>query len=65
MEDPKAYWCFTHQRVEPVDWAPHPDHLRIGPMTLVEAQAWPGACPPWRGPVLPLADDPEHMLEVA
>jgi hypothetical protein len=64
MPDVQAYWCFSHQAVEPADWAPHPDHLRVGPMSVTAAREWPDACPAWRGPVLELDSDPEPELQV-
>lgn len=55
--DHQAYFCFTHQAVEPLSWLPHPDHLRVGPMTLAEAERWRDQpTTPWAAPVLPLEE---------
>jgi hypothetical protein len=54
---PHFYWCYTHQTVEPLSWTPHPDHLRVGPMTAAAADGWAAGCSPWRGEVLPLEAD--------
>lgn len=52
--DARAYWCYTHQQVEPVSWLPHPDHKRVGPMTRADAHSWREGATPWAAEVLPL-----------
>jgi hypothetical protein len=51
-----AYWCYTHQRVEPLTWERHPDHLRVGPMTRHEAERWRETIVPWAGRIVALDD---------
>ena len=55
--DEPAYWCYSHQRIEPLHWLPHPDHLRIGPMRAAEARRWRDeVVTPWAREVLPLEE---------
>ena len=58
MHDPDepSYWCYTHQQVEPITWAPHPDHLRVGPMRRADAEGWRTDATPWASEVLPRVD---------